>query len=86
MNSIISITDLKQNTAAVVNQAIADPQPITVTKKSDPAVIVVQHQYFQALEDAVMDLTDSLEAEKAKTESTISLDQYLSQRKFVHET
>ena len=43
-------------------------------------VVLVDINYFSALEEAVFDLTDSIEAEKAKKEKRNSFNSYLKKR------
>jgi prevent-host-death family protein len=74
----VSISDFRQNITGTIN-AIGD-QPITIFQRSKPKAVIVDADYFQSLEDAVLDLTDSVEAEKAKKETKQNFQNYVSKR------
>lgn len=74
MNQIVSISDLKQNTATWIDFVSSHQQPIIISKHATPSAVIVDHDYFVALEEAVMDLTDALEAEKAKHEPRVDFE------------
>ena len=77
--NLLSISDLRQNVAKIVDQA-AQEEPFTIMKRSKPQAVLISHKYFTALEQSVLDLTDALEAEKAKQEPTLSLADYIRKR------
>jgi prevent-host-death family protein len=81
-STIISITDLRQNAASVLKRVKKTGEPITILQRSQPKAVIVDHDYFKALEEAYMDLTDAREAERAKKEPkhTISLAKYIEER------
>ena len=54
--------------------------PSSVSRPRSYRHQVVTIEYFQALEEAVFDLTDAKEAEKAKKEKRSPLDLYLKKR------
>lgn len=80
MSTIIPISDLKQNTASWIKYVNEHKDHVIVSRNSTPHAVIVDYDYFNALEEAVMDLTDGLEAERAKSEPTISLEDYLARR------
>lgn len=73
----ISISDLRQNATAAVNAVIGTQIPTIIMRRSQPRAVLVDVDYYQALEDAVLDLTDSQEAERAKKEPRIPLLPYI---------
>lgn len=76
----LSISQLKQNTAKAVDHVIKKGQPLTILSRSVPKAILADIDYFNALEEAVLNLTDSQEAEKAKKEPRDSLNSYIEKR------
>jgi len=76
----ISISNLRQQAAKVIDQVATGKGSLVVMKRSHPQVVLASHDYFTSLEQAVIDLTDALEAESAKKEPQISLQQYVSKR------
>lgn len=79
-NNTISISQLRQDATNLINLAVSQQNPLIVMQRSKPKVVMVDYQYFQALEEAVMDLTDSQEAERAKLEPMVSFDKYFKKR------
>ncbi|MBI4157446.1 type II toxin-antitoxin system Phd/YefM family antitoxin [Candidatus Woesebacteria bacterium] len=65
---LISISDLRQKIADLVDRVSIGEEPFTIMKRSHPKAVLVGHDYFTSLEEAVLDLTDAKEAEKAKSE------------------
>lgn len=49
-------------------------------QRSKPKAVLVDYNYFQALEDAVVDRLDSQVAEKAKDETRVPLASYIKKR------
>lgn len=82
MNSTntLSVSDLRQNTAEVIEAVVAKQQPMIILQRSKPKVVLVDVNYFEALEGSVLDLSDAKEAEKAKKEAKISLHTYVKKR------
>lgn len=76
----ISVSKLRQNTAKVIDYVVKMGQPLTIFQRSEPKVIIADFKYFKALEDAVFDLSDSKEAEKAKKEPRVSFRTYMEKR------
>lgn len=79
-NNTISISELRQDATNLINLAVSQQNPLIVMQRSKPKVVVVDYRYFQALEEAIMDLTDNQEAEKSKLEPTDSFDKYFEKR------
>lgn len=79
-NNTISISELRQDATNLINLAISGQNHLIVMQRSKPKAVLVDYLYFQALEEAIMDLTDSQEAERAKLEPTESFDKYFEKR------
>lgn len=79
-NNTISISELRQDATNLINLAISGQNPLIVMQRSKPKAVLVDYLYFQALEGAIMDLTDGQEAERAKQETTESFDKYFGKR------
>lgn len=78
--NLISISDFRAKAADFVNKAANLQQTFTIMQRSKPKAVLVNHDYFNSLEETVFDLLDAKEAEKAKTEPTIKFDNYLKKR------
>jgi prevent-host-death family protein len=76
----ISISNLRQNTANVVNKIAKSKEPKIILQRSKPKAVLVDVDYFEALEEMLLDLTDSNEAEKAKGERSEKFDKYINKR------
>lgn len=76
----MTISQLRQNATAAISSVVSSQTPAVIFQRSKPKAVLVDLEYFQALEDAVIDLTDALEAEKAKSEPRIPFDNYLKKR------
>ncbi|OGK32920.1 hypothetical protein A3F58_04010 [Candidatus Roizmanbacteria bacterium RIFCSPHIGHO2_12_FULL_37_9b] len=76
----ISVSQLRQNATQAINEAVVNQKPTIILQRSQPKAVLVDIEYFQALEEAVFDLTDAKEAEKAKKEKRSPLDSYLKKR------
>lgn len=76
----ITISDLRQNAAAAVNAVVGSQSPTIIMQRSQPKAVLVDVDYYQALEEAVLDLTDSQEAERAKKEPRIPFSTYVKKR------
>ena len=79
-NNTVSISELRQNATNLINLAVSQQIPLIVMQRSKPKVVVVDYQYFQAMEEAIMDLTDGQEAERAKLEPAGLFGKYLEKR------
>ncbi len=76
----ITISQLRQNAADAINSVIAAQQPTIILQRSRPTAILVDIAYFQALEEAVLDATDTQEAQSAKAEKRTSFHGYIKKR------
>jgi len=76
----LSISQLRQNTAEAINSVVTSKQPTVIFQRSIPKAVLVDYDYYNTLEESVLDLMDAKEAEKAKTEGKIPFDQYLQKR------
>lgn len=76
----LSISQLRQNTAEAINSVVASKQPTVIFQRSKPKAVLVDYDYYNTLEDSVLDFLDAREAEKAKTEAKIPFTQYLQKR------
>lgn len=76
----ITISELRQNATAAVNAVVNSQQPTIILQRSQPKAVLVDAEYYQALEDAVLDLTDSQEIERAKKEPRVPLLPYVKKR------
>lgn len=80
----LPISKLRHQAKRAVDQVVATQEPLTILYRSRPKAVLVDVNYFNALEEAVVDMTDAKEAERAKSEETGSLDEYIAKR-WVHD-
>lgn len=82
MNSTqtLSISQLRQNVAQSIDDVIDTQEPTVILIRSKPKAVLVDVNYFQALEDAVLDMSDSKEAERSKKESRTPFSSYIKKR------
>ncbi len=79
MNTV-SVTQLRSDTATILSD-ISNGQNISIImQRSRPTAVLVDYDYYQALEEAALDLSDSREAEKAKKEKRDTVDSYIEKR------
>lgn len=76
----LSISQLRQKATQAIADVTDNQQPIVIYKRSKPKAILVDYQYYSALEQAIMDLTDAAEAEKAKKEKKYPFADYIKKR------
>lgn len=76
----ITISELRQNAASAVNSVVSTQQPKVILQRSRPKAVLVDIDYFQALEEAVVELTDAAEAHRAKTEDKDPFSVYIKKR------
>ena len=76
----LSISELRKNTASVIEAVFKRKEPKMILQRSKPKAILVDIGYFNALEEMLFDITDSNEAEKAKKEKKDSFDEYIKKR------
>jgi prevent-host-death family protein len=77
---IISISQLRQNATQAIDNVVKKQNPTIIMQRSKPKAVLVDATYYQALEEAVLDLTDAREAEKAKKEVKNPLSSYIEKR------
>lgn len=73
MINTISITDLKQKAAAVITKVRSSGMPLVVMQRSKPAAVLVDPEYYKALEGALEDLEDLKAIEERQKEPNIPL-------------
>ncbi len=78
--STLSISALRQRTAQAIASVVQKQEPAVILQRSRPTAVLVDVNYFRALEDAVLDLTDAQEAELAKKEGRRPFADYLKKR------
>lgn len=76
----LSISQLRQNATKAIEKVLSDQTPIVIFQRSRPKAVLVDLDYYQALEEAVFDLTDSREADKARRENRTPLSVYIKKR------
>ena len=82
MNSTqtLSVSDLRQKTKSVLKTVVSKQQSFIILQRSKPKAVLVDVDYFKALEEMLLDYTDSKEAEKAKKETKDPLKKYIKRR------
>lgn len=80
MINITSITDLKQNTANVIKKVRSSGDPILVMRRSQPAAVLLDPEYYKMLEEAFEDIADIRIIEKRKNEPTVPFAKYFEKR------
>lgn len=76
----LSVSKLRQNAAKVIENVAKKGGPYIIISRSEPKAVLANIKYYNALEEAVMDLTDAAEAEKAKKEPRTSFKNYIEKR------
>jgi prevent-host-death family protein len=76
----VSISQLRQRASTIVTSVVDTQTPAVIVRRSKPKAVLVDYDYFQSLEEAVIDRLDSEVAEKAKTEPRIPLTTYIRKR------
>jgi len=79
MNTI-SISQLRNDAAAVLSQVSVNQQPTVILQRSKPQAVLVDYDYFQSLEEAALDASDAKEAELAAKEPKTSFRDYVEKR------
>lgn len=73
MFDTISITDLKQKAASVIAKVRSSGVPLVIMQRSEPAAILLEPEYYKALEEALEDFIDLKAIEERKKEPNIPL-------------
>ena len=76
----ISISDLRQKVAFVIDEVVKTKKPKIILKRSKPKVVLLDIDYFESLEEMLFDITDAKEAQKAKKEAKTPFSNYLEKR------
>ena len=76
----VPITQLRQNAAGIISDVTTKGLSAVIVQRSKPKAVIADYEYFNSLEEAVIDFMDTTEAEKAKKEPTISLKTYARKR------
>lgn len=79
LNSV-TISELRRNVAQVMKNMVREKTPYVIMQRSKPKAVLVEYDYYNALEEAVLDLTDSREADRAKSEPKDDFLKYYQQR------
>jgi antitoxin Phd len=74
MINTVSITELKQNTAKVVN-GIKTGSPVVILQRSKVKAIIVDPKHFEKMEQALEDAEDLKAIEERKSEPTVPLEE-----------
>ncbi len=72
MINTVSVTDLKQNIAGVIKKVKSNGKPMVIIQRSRPAAVLVDPQYYEALEKALEDKIDLQVITDRKNEPRIS--------------
>ena len=75
MINIVSITNLKQNTASIVSDVKTTGEPVVVLQRSEPAAVMVDPDYYKILEEALEEKEDLKAIMERKNEPVISSDE-----------
>jgi prevent-host-death family protein len=79
-NVSFSISQLRQGARSIVASVVNTQTPAVIVQRSKPKAVLVDYDYFQAVEEAVIDRLDAQAAEKAKGEERIPLAAYINKR------
>lgn len=80
MINTTSITDLKQNTASVIKKIRSSGNPILVMRRSQPAAVLLDPEYYKMLEEALEDMADIKTIEERKNEPAVPFAKYFEKR------
>lgn len=79
MINTVSITELKQNTARVVN-GVKSGSPVVVLQRSKVKAIIIDPKHFERMEQALEDAQDLRAIEERRNEPRIPFDEYFKKR------
>lgn len=74
MINTVSITELKQNTAKVVN-GITSNSPVVILQRSKIKAVIVDPKHFEKMEQALENAEDLQAIEERKNEPTVTIDE-----------
>ena len=75
MLSTASITDLKQNTAKIINKIKEGGKSVAILQRSQVAAVLVDPEYYSILEQALENSEDIKSIDERKSESTVSFEE-----------
>jgi|SRR3989344_445760 len=80
MNTV-SITDLRQDATKVLNQVEDSQEPTYILQNSELKAVLLDVQYYEALQEALEDFMDGLESREAMKESgRMTMEEYARKR------
>ena len=79
MNTI-SVSQLRAETAKILARVTSCQEAAVIMQRSKPRAVLVDYDYFQALEEVALDASDAHEAERAKRETKTPLETYIRKR------
>ena len=68
MINAVSITDLKQNTSKIIKKVRAEGRSLIILQRSKAAVVLVDPDYFDILEESLENASDLKSIEERKNE------------------
>ena len=69
----ISISELKQHPARALNDVVVSQKPKIIVQRSTPKAVIMDIDYFNALQEAYEDYLDTLEFDKTISLKRVSL-------------
>lgn len=75
MINTTSITDLKQNTAQIINKLKKEGKSVVILQRSQAAAVLVDPDYYAVLEEALETSNDLSAIEERKNEPTVSFEE-----------
>ncbi len=80
MNTV-SVTDLRQDATNILNRVVATQEPTYIIQNSKTQVVILDAEYYGALQEALEDYLDGLDAQEALKESgSITIEEYAKKR------
>ena len=76
----LSISELRKKVSSVVEDVFKTKKTTVILKRSKPKAVLVDVDYFNALEEHLYDVSDAKEAERAKKEKKDLLGDYVKKR------
>lgn len=75
--NVLSVTELKTNTAKVLERVSKTKEPIYIMSRSKPKAVLLDLERYNHIEEALEDLEDILAVEEVRNEPTISQADFL---------
>lgn len=75
--NVLSVTELKTNTAKVLERVSKTKEPIYIMSRSKPKAVLLDLEKYNHIEEALEDLEDILAVEEVRNEPTISQADFL---------